>query len=193
MNILIRGTSANGLELWSFWEKCWRLVAPRHVTWWFAVGAALRATALVSRVTKDVDVIATRGEVDGEITPAWPLPDSLRKAVADVAAELALPAHWLNASTSMLVGPLEDLPPEVWADLHERAYGPRLRIAFVGRAGQIPLKLHAAVGRREARDLDDLIALAPDAEEFRRALAASDRSRCRRREAFGGNSHLARP
>ncbi len=31
------------------------------------------------------------------------------------------------------------------------------------------LKLHAAIGRREARDLEDLVALAPDAGECRRA------------------------
>ena len=126
-------------------------------------GAALRAAAVISRVTKDVDVLATRGEVDGEISSAWPLPDSLNQAVADVATELDLPKNWLNASTSLLIGPLDELPAEVWTDLHERSYGSLLRISFIGRAGQIPLKLHAAIGRRETRDLDDLHALAPTA------------------------------
>ena len=77
--------------------------------------------------------------------------------------------NWLNASTSLLVGPLEELPPEVWQDLQKRSYGSGLHISYVGRAGQIPLKLHAAVDRREGRDLDDLKALAPDADECRRA------------------------
>lgn len=133
-------------------------------------GAALKATAIVSRVTKDVDVLATRGEVDGEISSAWPLPAGLKEAVADVAEELQLPENWLNSSTSLLIGSLEELPPEVWADFHERSYGRRLRISFVGRAGQIPLKLHAAVGRREERDTDDLRALAPNSDECRRAV-----------------------
>lgn len=132
-------------------------------------GAALRAGLIVSRVTKDVDVLATRGEVDGEISAAWPLPEPLKEAVSEVAVELDLPANWLNASTSLLVGPLEELPPDVWKDLREQSYGPCLRISYVGRAGQIPLKLHAAVGRNEARDRDDLKALAPTAEECRRA------------------------
>lgn len=132
-------------------------------------GAALIARAIVSRVTKDVDVLATRGEVDGETSAAWPLPEALKTAVSDVAVELGLPANWLNASTSMLIGPLEDLPSEVWRDLQEKSYGSRLRISYVGRTGQIPLKLRAAVDRREARDLDDLKALAPDPDEFRRA------------------------
>lgn len=144
-----------------------RRAAPCHLI--VCGGAALRATALVSRVTKDVDVLASRGQVDGEISSAWPLPEALKEAVADVAAELGLPANWLNASTSLLIGPLHELPPRVWSDLQDRSYGPSLRISFIGRAGQIPLKLHAAVARREARDLDDLKALAPDADECGRA------------------------
>lgn len=134
-------------------------------------GAALRATAVISRVTRDVDVIALRGEVDGEVRSAWPFPSALREAVADVAEELGLPSGWLNSSAALLVGPLEELPPEVWLDLVERCYGSCLRVGFIGRRGQIPLKLHAAVGRREARDLEDLRALQPGAEECRQAVA----------------------
>lgn len=144
-----------------------RRTAPCHLI--VCGGAAIRAELIVSRVTKDVDVLATRGEVDGEISAAWPLPEPLKEAVSDVAEELGLPANWLNASTSLLIGPLEQLPPEVWNDLREKSYGRSLRISYVGRAGQIPLKLHAAMGRNEARDLDDLKALAPTAEECRRA------------------------
>jgi hypothetical protein len=144
-----------------------RRAAPCHLI--VCGGAALRAAAVVSRVTKDVDVMATRAEVDGEISPAWPLPDALKEAAAEVAAELGLPAHWLNASTSLLIGPLDELPVEVWSDHHERSYGSRLRISFIGRAGQIPLKIRAAISRRETRDLDDLDALAPTADECRQA------------------------
>ena len=144
-----------------------RSAAPCHLI--VCGGAALRAEMIVSRVTKDVDVLATRSEVDGEISAAWPLPELLKEAVAEVAVELGLPANWLNASTSLLIGPLEELPPEVWKDLREKPYGPHLHISYVGRAGQIPLKLRAAVGRNETRDLDDLKALAPDANECRRA------------------------
>jgi len=133
-------------------------------------GAALRATEFVTRVTKDVDVLAFRGEVDGEIGAAWPLPEDLLKAVAEVAVELGLPATWLNASTWLLIGPLERLPAEVWSELREINYGPCLTISYVGRAGQIPLKMCAALDRREPRDLDDLRALAPTAEECRRAV-----------------------
>lgn len=146
-----------------------RNMAPCHLV--VCGGAALRAAAIVSRVTRDVDVLAQRGEIDGELSSAYPMSESLKQAVAEVATELNLPANWLNASTSMLIGDLESLPAEVWQDLHEKAYGPRLRISYIGRAGLIVLKFKAAIGRQEGRDLDDLMALAPDAQTCRRAVA----------------------
>lgn len=131
-------------------------------------GTALRAMGIVARVTKDVDVLARRGEVDGDLIPAWPLPDEVKEAVAEVATELRLPSNWLNASTSMLMMPLEELPAELWAEIQEQAFGRCLRIGFVGRVGQIHLKMYASLGRVEQRDVDDLVALAPTAEEWER-------------------------
>jgi hypothetical protein len=133
-------------------------------------GTALLATGVVSRVTRDVDVLATRGEVDGEISCAYPLPEEIRNAAADVAVELGLPANWVNAATSMLIGPLEDLHKEIWQDLEERSYASCLRISYVGRGGQIFLKFRALAGRAEDRDADDLKALSPDAATCRRAI-----------------------
>lgn len=145
-----------------------RRIDPCHLV--VCGGTALLAAGVISRSTKDVDVLALRAEVDGEIGAAWPLPAALKEAVAEVAVEMGLASDWLNASTSMLIGPLDELPPEVWSDLLEEAYGTRLRISYVGRAGQILLKLNAALDRREPRDLDDLKALAPTAAECNRAL-----------------------
>ena len=90
--------------------------------------------------------------------------------MADVAIELGLPTNWFNAATSTLIGPLEDLPKEIWQDLEERSYGSCLRIGYVGRLGQIFLKFWALAGREEDRDADDLKALAPDAATCRRAI-----------------------
>ncbi|MCB1236533.1 MAG: hypothetical protein KDM91_15805 [Verrucomicrobiae bacterium] len=42
-------------------------------------GSALLAAEIVARTTNDVDVIALRGEVDGEIVSAYPLPDFLKR------------------------------------------------------------------------------------------------------------------
>ena len=128
-------------------------------------GAALRAMNIVSRTTKDVDVLAFRGEVDGEIRFEWPLPEELKAAVADVATELGLREDWLNASTSLLIGSLSDLPASIWKNPMVKSYGSRLTICFIGRIGLIFLKLRAAVERDEKRDRDDLVALAPTIAE----------------------------
>jgi hypothetical protein len=145
-----------------------RGAAPAHLV--ICGGAALLARGVVTRATRDVDVLAVRGEVDGEISCAYPLSEEVRKTAADVAVELGLPSNWLNAATSMLIGPLEDLPKEIWHDLEERSYGSCLRISYVGRIGQIFLKFRALMGRMEDRDADDLMALAPDAMICRKAI-----------------------
>ena len=134
-------------------------------------GAALREAGIVSRVTKDVDVMARRGDVDRELMSAWPLPEELKEAVADVAAELHLPQDWLNASTSMLMVPLDDLPGNLWTEVIEKEFGSCLRIGFVGRVGQLYLKTYAVIGREKLRDLEDLKALAPTSGEWRAVVA----------------------
>lgn len=165
-----------------------RSAAPFHLV--VCGGAALRAAAIISRVTKDVDVLALRGIVDGEIGAAWPLSEELKQAVADVAVELNLRLDWMNSAVSLVVGSLEELPSELWSDLLEKNYGSRLRISYVGRAGQIPLKLQAALDRDESRDLDDLKALAPTKKEWQTALRwleikmVSDDARWRRLEGI---------
>lgn len=133
-------------------------------------GSALQAAGIVGRTTKDVDVLARRGEVDGEITMAYPLPVHVVEAAAKVARELRLPDNWLNAATSLLTVPLEQLPPELWSGLEEREYGRSLRLGYVGRVGLIYLKMSAVTGRDERRDLEDLRALAPNRIECEAAL-----------------------
>ncbi len=127
-----------------------------------SVGAALLAAEIVSRTTHDVDVIAMRGEVDGDILDGHPLPEFLNECVREVAEEKRLRANWLNASTAMLMIDLRRFPGDFLADLVDRSYGDWLRVSFIGRAGQIYLKFYAAVARNEARDLADLRALEPN-------------------------------
>ena len=133
-------------------------------------GTALQAANIVGRTTKDVDVLARRGEIDGEIMMAFPLPAHVVEAVAKVARELRLPDHWLNATTSLLTVPLEQLPQEIWSGLEEHEYGNSLRLGFVDRAGLIYLKFAAVTGREERRDLEDLQALAPNRIECEAVL-----------------------
>jgi hypothetical protein len=133
-------------------------------------GSALQAAGIVGRTTKDVDVLARRGEIDGEISMAYPLPAHVVEAAAQVARELRLPNNWFNAATSLLTVPLEQLPTEVWSDLEEREYGRSLRLGYVGRSGLIYLKMSAVTGRDERRDREDLQALAPNRMECEAAV-----------------------
>ncbi|MEM9079575.1 MAG: hypothetical protein AAGC74_02660 [Verrucomicrobiota bacterium] len=133
-------------------------------------GSALQVAQVISRVTKDVDVLALRGEVDGEILRGHPLPDDLMELSRQVALELALPENWLNSQTAFLMPDLNELPTVVWEDLREQDYGSRLRISFVGRKGLIVLKVFAIFGRSEQRDLDDLRALRPTKDDVMGAI-----------------------
>lgn len=158
-----------------------RNLNPQHLV--VCGGAALRALKIVSRTTRDVDVLAFRGDVDGEINMAWPLCAELKAAVADVATELRMTKKdWLNASTSFLIGALEELPSSIWKDLMVKTYGSRLTISFIGRVGLIFLKLRAAVQRDEKRDKDDLVALAPtlaECAQFREFFTAEQQPKFR--------------
>ena len=113
-------------------------------------GSSLLALGLVRRtVTQDVDILGQIHAAD-IVTPR-PLPEWLLTAAEDVRSQLDLPAGWLNA--------------QVAEDTLFRC-GPRLTISFIGRRDQIFLKLHAAVDRDGGRHLQDLLDLAPTADEL---------------------------
>ena len=136
-------------------------------------GSALLASGIISRTTGDLDILARRGEVDGEIIDARPLPESLISAAEKVAVELRLAPNWLNASAALFAIPLRSYPGEFWEDRIEKSFGERLRISFIGRSGQLYLKFHAAIDskrRKRPADLSDLKALSPSASETERVV-----------------------
>jgi len=63
-------------------------------------GSALIALNLVTRTTKDVDVLATM--TDGQLNCARPLPDWLREDANAVRTELNLPDNWFNGNLARL-------------------------------------------------------------------------------------------
>jgi hypothetical protein len=116
-----------------------------------------------------VDVMALR-EWEGNVVSAYPLPDAVKHAAANVAAELRLDPDWLNAAASLHGFDLSILPLWFWQELDTREYGHNLKISFIGRKGLILLKLSAALDRDQRRDIEDLACLRPSSAELEELL-----------------------
>ena len=126
-------------------------------------GAALSIMEVVSRPTKDVDVLALIGD-GGRLTDAKPLPEAIQDAANRVAETLGLPLGWLND------GPASQIrfgfPIGMQDRLVPRRYGDFLTVYLIGRLDQIHLKLFAAADQGRGRHTDDLLALQPTEEEI---------------------------
>jgi Nucleotidyltransferase of unknown function (DUF6036) len=125
-------------------------------------GSALLALGLVSRATRDVDVLAI---VDGsELVSAQPLPAALLDAAHTVARDFGLADDWLNPGPTSLL----DLgPPEgFYGRAQHRDYGDGLEVLFASRVDQIHLKLYATVDQGAGKHFDDLKALQPTKQEL---------------------------
>ncbi len=125
-------------------------------------GSALLALGLVSRATRDVDIVAV---VDGhELLSAQPLPAALVDAAHTVARDFGLTNDWLNP------GPTSRLDLGLPEGFEERAlrrdFGPGLEVLFASRVDQISLKLYATVDQGAGKHLADLEALAPTHQEL---------------------------
>jgi hypothetical protein len=132
-------------------------------------GAALIATGLLSRTTRDVDIVALI-DSSGRLAEPAPLPDSLLKAAKEVAQALKLPENWMNNGPSHDDGGLFQmgLPRGLQKRLHMRNFGDHLTLYFVDRIDQIHFKLYAAVDRG-GYHIADLVALNPTDKELIRA------------------------
>jgi Nucleotidyltransferase of unknown function (DUF6036) len=129
-------------------------------------GSALAATGLVTRTTKDVDVVALMDDKGVLLDPA-PLPQALVRAAHEVALDLGLQKDWLNNGPSSGDGGLFRLGlPEGFVErLTWVTIGERLTIGFISRYDQIHFKLYAAVDQSGSYHAEDLRELHPsDAE-----------------------------
>jgi hypothetical protein len=125
-------------------------------------GSALLALELVSRATRDVDVLAI---VDGEeLTSAQPLPAALAGAAHTVARDFGLSEDWLNPGPTSLLD--LGLPEGFFERAQHRHYGRGLAVLFASRVDQIHLKLYATVDQGAGKHLNDLQALAPTEREL---------------------------
>jgi hypothetical protein len=125
-------------------------------------GSALVALGLVSRPTKDVDVLAIR-EAD-RLETAAPLPMPLRTARDRVARDFGLPEEWLNDGPASLLD--FGLPEGFLARAERRDHTPALTVWYASRVDQIHFKLYATVDQPASRHEADLRALRPDEQEL---------------------------
>ena len=127
-------------------------------------GSALLALGIVSRATRDVDVVAFD---DGAgLTPADPLPEALERARDLVARDLVVAPDWLNGAASDIAR--FGLPEGFMSRVETRRYGDSLVVHFAGRLDLIHFKLHAFIDRSDihGRHGNDLRALDPTSEEL---------------------------
>lgn len=125
-------------------------------------GAGLQAIGVVTRPTRDVDVVALR--VDGILASASPLPEPLQIAARRVSADFGLEEGWLNPGPTDLLR--WGLPAGFTERLVTRFYGDALTVHFAGRYDQVHLKLYAVVDQGAGRHEADLRALSPTKDEL---------------------------
>jgi hypothetical protein len=130
-------------------------------------GSALAATGLVTRTTKDVDVVALMDE-DGVLLDPTPLPQALVREAHEVALDLGLQQDWLNnGPSSGDGGPFRLGLPEGFVErLTWETVGKKLTVGFISRYDQIHFKLYAAVDQSGSYHAADLRELQPTDEEL---------------------------
>jgi hypothetical protein len=126
-------------------------------------GSALLALGLISRTTRDADIMAGVDLREGLVDPR-PMSDALRSAAHRVAREYDLDENWLNTGPADQV--FAGLPEGFLERLTPREFGPRLTIHLPDRYDLIHLKLFAAVDQGMGRHVTDLAALTPTDPEL---------------------------
>jgi hypothetical protein len=128
-------------------------------------GTALAALGLVSRTTKDVDVlgVVAKKTIGISIQRISKFPDWLDKAASKVARDFDLTENWLNLGPASQLE--SGLPDGFEQRLIRRDYGSHLTIYYISRLDQIHFKLYAAVDRGDYH-VQDLLALRPKEKEI---------------------------
>jgi len=139
-------------------------------------GTALAALGLITRTTKDADVLGLIKEsISGlEIQRIKKFPDWLSNAAEKVARDFGLPDNWLNLGPASQVE--SGLPPGLADRLIRKEYGKSLSIYYISRTDQIYFKLYAAVDRNDyhTQDLFDLNPMEKELEDAAKWVLTQD-------------------
>jgi hypothetical protein len=123
-------------------------------------GTALNALNLVSRTTKDVDVI---GVLSGNQIKYAAFSTLFLDQVALCASTFDLPRNWLNTEPESFIK--SGFPRRFIKRLTWKKYGQCLSIGYIARIDQVYFKLYASVDRG-GYHVDDLLALSPTEREL---------------------------
>lgn len=132
-------------------------------------GSALNALGLVSRTTKDVDVLAVVKHKSLDklvLESAKPLPAPILNAAQKVERDFRLPDGWINPGPTSALD--FGLPTGLLDRCEKREYGPSLTVRFLSRYDQIHFKLYAAVDQG-GKHYEDLLVLKPTSKEIEAA------------------------
>lgn len=134
-------------------------------------GSALIATGLVTRTTKDIDILGQI--VPAGIAPLDKLPDVIMQLSEAIAEELNFPKDWFNIGPSSILNaklPNYGLPAGLKNRLVEHQYGSKLKIFYISRIDQVFFKTYAAVDKGgPTYHSEDLLKLRPTSKEFLQA------------------------
>src|SRR5712692_5889740 len=130
-------------------------------------GGALHLLGLITRPTRDIDVVALVR--DARLVPIESLPAPLERAIEGTAAVFHLSPDWFNAGPRALLA--LGLPTGALERAHRRAWG-GLVLHIADRRDQICFKLYAAVDQGpRSKHFADLQQLEPTEAELRAAAA----------------------
>jgi hypothetical protein len=126
---------------------------------------------LISRTTKDVDIVALL-DSGGNLADPAPLPKELTLAAKEVADTLNLTSDWLNNGPSSGDGGLYrlGLPEGFKGRLIKKYDGDKLTVYCVSRFDQIHFKLYAAIDQFGSYHAADLKQLSPSDDELLQAV-----------------------